>query len=207
MIIISILIMIWAASVFFTDSYQNTLITPITAGKKRSTIILTKMLVVILLAVITILIFTGIYITAGLLLFRAYFSPDILFLLNGNSTIVMSAANYYVLYFLSLTFKVLPIIAVCGLVSFTKTKPFVIIGLTALIYTLVAILNISLSRFAFYEYVPLLGLNPINYCGAELLLSNMPNTYNIWLAFPTMFGITILLYLLLIQKFRRHDFY
>ena len=91
MIMVAILVMIWAASAFFTDTYQNTLITPITAGKNRSHIIVTKMMVVMLLAISTILIFTGIYLTAGVLIFRAYVSPDILFLFNGTTTVAMSA--------------------------------------------------------------------------------------------------------------------
>lgn len=207
MFAIAILVIIWAASAFFTDSYQNTLITPITAGKKRSTIIVAKMLVVMLFAVIAVLIMTGIYIAAGLTFFHAYVSPDILFLLNGKSIAVMSAINYFVIYFLSLFFKLLPLIALCGLLSFSKTKPFIIVGVSILIYGVIAALNYFLSGFAFYEYIPLLGLNPINYCGASSLLSTMPDTYNILYTFPAMFGITVILYLLLILKFRKHDFY
>ena len=207
MIMVAVLVTIWAASVFFTDSYQNTLITPITAGKKRSMIILSKMAVVMLLTFTTILVFTGVYITAGLIIFDAYLSPDILFLLNGTFTTTMSSINYYVIYALSLVFKMLPLIAICGLLSFSNAKPFLIMILTALIYAIVVTLNLCLSNFAFYEYVPFLGLNPINYCGAEPLLSTMPNTYNILYTFPAMFTITVLLYLWLIQKFRRHDFY
>lgn len=207
MILVAILVIIWASSTFFTDQYQNTLITPITAGRKRSKIIIAKMLVVILLAVTAILILTGIYIAVGLICFDAYVSPDILFLLNGTSTSAMSSANYYVLYFFSLVFKMLPLIAICGLVSFSKAKPFLIMCISILVYGLVVTSNLFLSNYAFYEYIPLLGLNPINYCGAEPLLSTMPNTYNIWYTFPAMMGITALLYIWLIQKFRRHDFY
>lgn len=207
MIMVAILVMIWAASAFFTDTYQNTLITPITAGKNRSHIIVTKMMVVMLLAISTILIFTGIYLTAGVLIFRAYVSPDILFLFNGTTTVAMSAINYYVIYFLSLFFKLLPLIAVCGLVSFAKAKPFIIIGLTTLVYIIVATLNYCLGGFSFYQYVPLLALNPINYLGAQSMLSTMPNTFNLWYTLPPMLAITVILYLLLIQKFRHHDFY
>ena len=207
MILVTVLVTIWATSAFFTDSHQNTLISPITAGKKRSTIVVSKMLVVILLALISILILTGIYLTIGVLIFNAYFSPDILFLLNETTPVAMSAINYYVLYFLSLIFKLLPLIAISGLLSFTRAKPFVIIGIVILLYTAIASANIFLSNFAFYEYVPFLGLNPISYCGTDSLLSTMPSTYNIWYTFPAMFGITIILYVLLVQKFRRHDFY
>lgn len=207
MFFIVLLTMIWTASAFFTDKYQSTLITPIAAGKKRSMIILTKITVVVILSALAFLILTGIYLASGLLIFKAYISPDILFLLNGTTPTVMSAANYFALYFLSSIFKLLPLIALCGLFSFIKSKPFVIIGLISFVYFVIIALNFFLGNFTFYQYVPLLGLDPIRYCGAELFLSPMPTTYNFWYTFPAMFSITVLLYILLIHKFRRHDFY
>lgn len=207
MFFIVILTMIWTASAFFTDKYQSTLITPIAAGKKRSTVIVTKISVVLVFAVLTLLAYTIIYLTLGLIFFKAYISPDVLFLLNGTTPSVMSSANYFALYFLSLTFKLLPLIAVCGLFSFIKSKPFLIIGLTILVYAIVIVLNFYLGNFGFYQFVPLLGLDPIRYCGAELFLSPMPTSYNFWYTFPAMLSITTLLYLWLILKFRRHDFY
>ena len=201
------LAMIWTATVFFTDKYQSTLITPITAGKKRSTIVITKTAVVIVLVAVTLLILTGVYLTCGLLMFNACISPDILFLLNGTTPTVMSAANYFALYFLSLIFKLLTLIAVCGLFSFIKTKPFVIIGLTSLVYIAFIISNLCLGHFSFYQYIPLMGLDPIRYCGAELLFMPMPSAYNFWYTVPVMLVITILLYWILIRKFSKHDFY
>ena len=205
--IIIILTMIWSGCAFFTDTYQKTLVTPIAIGKKRSTIIIVKMLAVLVLAVASILILTGIYATCGLLFFKASIGPDILFLFNGSTPTVMSSANYFVIYFLSLIFKLLPLIALCGLFSFIKIKPFVSIGLTLLIYSIAIMLNYFLSGFAFYQFVPLLALDPISYLGADLLLSTMPNTYNLWYTFPAMFIIIGALYWLVIYKFRRHDFY
>lgn len=206
MIPVALLVMIWAACTFFTDNYQKTLITPVAVGKKRSTIIVTKMLVVMVLAAAALLILTGVYLTCGLLLFRAYISPDILFLLNGTKPMVMSAINYFAIYILNLVFKLLPLIAVCGLFSFTKTKPFVIVGFTILIYAAVMLLNLCLGGFGFYQFVPLMGLDPIRYFGAELLFAPMPSSYNIWYTFPVMLAITVILYLALIRKFRHHDF-
>ncbi len=206
MIPVALLVMIWAACAFFTDNYQSTLITPIAAGKKRSTIILTKMAVVMLLTVVSLLLLTAVYLTCGLIFFRAYLSPDILFLFNGTTPMVMSAINYFMLYILNLVFKFLPLIALCGLFSFTKTKPFVIIGFTTLICVVVVALNFFLGGLWFYQFVPLLGLDPIRYFGAELLLAPMPSTYNILFTFPVMLVITVILYWVLIRKFRSHDF-
>ncbi len=206
MIPLAFLVMIWAACAFFTDNFQSTLITPIAAGKKRSTIILTKMSVVVLLTVVSLLLLTGVYLTCGILFFHAYVSPDILFLFNGKNTLTMSALNYFVIYFLNLIFKLLPLIALCGLFSFSKAKPFVIIGLTTLICVLVVLANALLGSFGFYQFVPLMGLDPIRYFGAELLFAPMPSSYNLWFTFPVIIVITVILYWALIRKFRSHDF-
>ncbi len=206
MLPLTLLVMIWAACIFFTDNNQNTLITPVIAGKRRSSIILTKMAVVLILTTVSLLLLSSIYIISGLLFFKAYLSPDILFLFNGTQAMTMSAANYFILYFLNLVFKLLPLIAVCGLFSFTKTKPFVIVGFTTLIYAAILAANFLLGSFSFYKYVPLMGLDPIRYFGAELMFAPMPITYNIWYTFPAMFVITAGLYWALIHLFRHHDF-
>lgn len=206
MIPLVLLVMIWAACTFFTDHYQNTLIAPITAGKKRSTIILTKTSVILLLTVFALLLLTGIYTVCGLLFFHAYLSPSILFLFNGTTVMTMSALNYFAIYFLNLVFKLLPLIAICGLFSFVKNKPFVIIGFTTLICVAVVVLNALLGQFDFYQFIPLMGLDPIRYFGTQLLFAPMPNAYNIWYTFPVMSVITIVLYWSLIHIFRHHDF-
>ncbi len=201
-----LLVMIWAAGVFFTDHYQNTLITPIAAGKKRSTIILTKTTVVIMLTAVALVLLAGIYAVCGLLFFRAYISPDILFLFNGTHAMTMSALNYFAIYFLNLIFKLLPLIAVCGLFSFVKNKPFIIIGFTTLICVTVVLLNALLGFFDFYQYVPLMGLDPLRYFGAQMLFAPMPAAYNMLYTVPVVAGITVILYWALIHIFRHHDF-
>lgn len=206
MIPLSLLVIIWTASTFFTDSYQNTLITPVASGKKRSTIIVAKMLAIIALTIIALLLLTAVYLTCGLVFFRAYINPDILFLFNGTTPTVMSAINYFALYFLNLVFKLLPLIAICGLFSFSKTKPFIIVGLTVLVYLVIIMLNFFLGNFWFYQFIPLLGLDPMRYCGAQLFLSPMPTEYNLWYTFPVIIIVDIILYLALIYKFRHHDF-
>jgi len=207
MLVVITLVTIWAGCAFFTDIQTKTLITPIAAGKKRAHIIISKMLVVLVLAIVTLLLFTGIYIAGGLLLFNASISPDILFLFNGTTPTFMSPANYFTVYFLSLIWKLLPFIALCGLFSFFKTKPFVIVGCTLLCYLIVFVLNACFGGFWFYQFIPLLGLEPIRYFGAELFLSPMPNTYNILYTVPAILLITIALYWALITKFKKHDFY
>ena len=206
MLPLTFLVMIWAACAFFTDHYQNTLITPIAAGKKRSTIILTKTAVVLMLMAATIVVMAGIYAISGLLFFHAYVSPDILFLFNGTKVTTMSSINYFALYFLNLVFKLLPLIALCGLFSFVKNKPFVIVGFTTLICVIVVLLNALLGQFSFYQYVPLMGLDPLRYFGAQMLFAPMPENYNLLYTVPTMVGITVVLYWALIHIFRRHDF-
>ena len=206
MIPLSLLVMIWAACTFFTDHFQNTLITPIAAGKSRSTIILTKTSIILMLSTLALLTLTGIYAICGWLFFHAYISPDVLFLFNGTNPMTMSTMNYFAVYFLNLIFKLLPLIAICGLFSFVRNKPFVIVGFTTLICATVIIANQFLGRFWFYQFIPLMGLDPIRYFGAQLLFAPMPSTYNLWYTFPAMSAITIILYWLLIHTFRRHDF-
>ncbi len=206
MIPVTLLVMIWAACTFFTDHHQNTLVTPIAAGKKRTTIILTKTTVILSLTVLALLLLTGIYLICGLLFFKAYLSPDILCLFNGTKILTISASNYFVIYFLNLVFKLLPLIAICGLFSFAKSKPFVIVGLTTFIYALVIVANNFLGVFDFYQYVPLMGLDPIRYFGANLFLAPMPTAYNLWYTFPAILSLTALLYTALIYTFRHHDF-
>ena len=206
MIPVTLLVMIWAACAFFTDNYQNTLITPVAVGKKRSTIIVTKMLAVMMLAVLALIVLTGVYLTCGLVFFKAYITTNILCLFNGTTAMTIPAIGYFILYLLNLVFKILPIIAICGLFSFSKMKPFVIIGFTVLIYAAVIAANALLGGFGFYQFVPLMGLDPIRYFGAQLLFAPMPSSYNIWYTFPAMLAITVILYWALIRKFRKHDF-
>ncbi|MCM1404578.1 MAG: hypothetical protein NC133_03735 [Prevotella sp.] len=206
MIPVALLVMIWATCAFFTDNYQSTMITPVAAGKKRSTIILTKMAVIMLITVLALLLLTGVYLTCGLFFFHAYVSPNILCLFNGNTILTMPAFSYFLIYLLNLIFKLLPLIAICGLFSFSKTKPFVIIGFTALICVLVVLANGLLGSLGFYQFVPFMGLDPIRYFGAELLFAPMPSAYNLWFTFPVMLIITIILYWVLIRRFRSHDF-
>ncbi len=206
MIPLVILIMIWSACTFFTDNFQNTLITPVTAGKKRSTIILTKTSVILMLTALALLLLVGIYATCGLLFFHACISPDVLFLFNGTTAMTMSATNYFVIYYLDLIFKMLPLIAICGLFSFVKNQPFVIVGFTTLICIAVVLTNFLLGNFWFYQFVPLMGLDPLRYFGAELLLAPMPTSYNPWYTFPAMAAITVIMYGALIHIFRHHDF-
>ncbi|MBO4726169.1 MAG: hypothetical protein J5598_01030 [Clostridia bacterium] len=71
MIPLTLLVMIWAACVFFADHYQHTMITTVAAGKRRSTIILTKMAVVLTLTTVSLLFLIGVYVTSGLLFFKA----------------------------------------------------------------------------------------------------------------------------------------
>ncbi len=206
-IVVIILVTIWACCAFFTDKQTKTVVAPIVAGKKRAHIIISKMLAVLVLAIIALLLFTGIYVTSALLLFKASISPDVLFLLNGTTQAVMSPANYFAVYFLSLIWKLLPFVAICGLFSFIKTKPFVIFGCTILSYLIVVVLNACFGGLWLYQFIPLLGLDPIRYFGAELMLSPMPSTYNILYTVPVTLLITIGLYWALIAKFKKYDFY
>lgn len=203
---ILILVIILAACTFFTDVYQGTVITALSATKKRYQVILSKTLAVLVLTIVTLLLFTGIYITTGLLFFNAQIAPSILFLFNGTQIAVMSQINYFVLYFFSLLFKMLPFIALCGLFSFSKADPRLIVGCTMLAAIVVILCNAILGSFWFYQFVPLLALDPIRYFGAQLFISPTPSTYNIWFTLPVMLIITVYLYWQLIHNFKKKDF-
>ncbi|MCQ2382686.1 MAG: hypothetical protein MJ060_02495 [Clostridia bacterium] len=206
MLPLTLLVMIWAVCTFSTDDAHGTLITAVAAGKKRFTVILTKIAVVLTLTILTLLLLSAVYITSGLIFFEAYFSPDILCLFNGTKIMILSSTGYFVLYILNLIFKLLPLIAICGLFTFINNKTFVIVSFATLICVAFILTNFFLGRFSFYQYIPLMGLDPIRYFGAELLFAPMPNTYNLWYTFPAAVAITTILYWSLIHIFRHHDF-
>ncbi|MCQ2381962.1 MAG: hypothetical protein MJ054_01515 [Clostridia bacterium] len=203
---VTLLVIIWAICSFFTDNNQGTIITTISAGKKRSTIILTKTSVILLLLTTSLILLTTIYTVAGLLIFKAYISPKILFLFNGTKVISMSPLNYFAVYLLNIIFKMLPLIAICGLFSLLKNKIFVIAGITTTLCIIVIVLNAFLGKFDFYQYIPFMGLDPIRYFGAKLMFAPMPENYNILYTVPIIAAVTVVLYWSLIQLFRHHDF-
>lgn len=201
-----ILVIILATCAFFTDTYQRTIITTLAATRKRTSVIIVKTLAVFTLTLMALLLFTGIYAVSGVLFFNGTLAPDILFLLNGTTAVVMSQLNYFVLYFLSLLFKILPFIAICGLFAFAKANPWVIVGGTIAVSSVVILCNGLLGGFWFYQFIPLLALDPIRYLGAELFFAPTPPTFNIWYTLPVMLVIIVYLYWQLIHNFKRKDF-
>lgn len=201
-----IIVMILATCAFFTDTYRNTIITTVATTRKRSAVIITKTLVTFVLSALTLLGLTLVYLACGMLFFNPCLSPDILFFFNGNTLGVLSAVNYFVLYLLSLIWQILPYIALCGLFSFCKGKPQIIIGCTVLIWAVITTCNALLGNFSFYQYVPFLGLQPVRYLGAQLLLSPTPHGASLWYTAPIVLLLTIYLYGQLIHNFRHKDF-
>lgn len=201
-----LLVIIIATAAFFTDTYQNTIVTTVAATRNRALVIITKAVVVLLLAVIGLLLFTAIYLIGGWLFFQGTITADILFLFNGTTPTVMSAINYFVLYLLSLLFKMLPFIALTGILSFAKTKPFVIVGSAFAIVVAVILGNSLLGYFAFYRFFPWQALDFMRYFGATLFISPTPVGSNLWYTLPVMSLITIYLYWQLVHNFRRRDF-
>ena len=201
-----LLVIIIAAATFFTDTYQNTIITTVAATKNRTLIIVTKALVALTLSVSALLLFTVMYVLGGLALFQATLSADILFLFNGTTPVVMSAINYFVLYLLSWLFKLLPLIALAGIMSFAKAKPAVIVGSTFAVIAAIVLANALLGNFAFYRFMPWQALDLMRYCGATLFISPTPAGSNLWFTMPVMLVITGYLYWQLIHNFRRRDF-
>ena len=206
MLPLTLLVIIWAVCTFSTDDAHGTLITAVAAGKKRFTVIITKTAVVLTLTILTLLLLSAVYIASGLIFFEAYFSPDILCLFNGTTIMILPSTGYFALYILNLVFKLLPLIAICGLFTFINNKTFVIVSFATLICVAFILTNFFLGRFSFYQYIPLMGLDPIRYFGAELLFAPMPTTYNLWYTFPAAVAITTILYWSLIHIFRHHDF-
>ena len=201
-----LLVIIVAAATFFTDTYQNTIITTVAATKNRSLVILTKTCVVLALSVGALLVFTALYILGGLTFFQATISADILFLFNGSNPVVMSAVGYFVLYLLSWLFKLLPLIALAGIFSFAKAKPWVIVGSTFAVVVAIVLGNALLGNLAFYRFMPWQALDIMRYCGANLFISPTPAGSNLWFTLPVMLLITGYLYWQLIHNFRRRDF-
>ena len=201
-----LIVIIWGTCAFFTDTYQNTIITSLTASKRRTPVLLTKICVTLTLGILALLCFVGIYIAGGLIFFHAAIGPEILFLANGITPTLISPINYFVLYVLNLVWKMFPFIAICGLFSFSKTKPMVIVGTTLLIFIAIILCNALLGSFSFYQFIPLQALDPIRYSGAQLFISPTPPVYNFWYTFPILLMINVGLYWQLIYNFRHRDF-
>lgn len=203
---ILIMVIIWAACAFFTDVYQGTILTTLSAAKKRAKVIIAKTLAVFVLTVMTVLLFSVIYLVTGIMFFNAQVAPDVLFLFNKTTIATMSQINYFVIYLLGLLFKMLPFIAICGLFSFSKADPRVIVGCSLAVAVVVVLCNALLGGFWFYQFVPLLALDPIRYLGAQLFISPSPTSYNLWFTLPVMLVITIYLYWQLAHSFKKKDF-
>lgn len=201
-----LLVIIVATAAFFTDTYQNTIITAVAATKNRTLVIVNKALVVLTLSVVGLLLFTALYLISGWLFFQGTLTNDILFLFNGRSPIVMSAINYLVLYLVGLVFKILPFIALAGIFSLAKTKPIIIVGSTLAVIAILVLVNALLGGFAFYRFMPWQALDPLRYCGATLFISPTPAGSNLWYTFPVMWLLVIYLYWQLVHNFRHRDF-
>jgi hypothetical protein len=202
-----IITIVFMTAGFFTDIYTNTIVGVVSGRRSRISIVLHKLIAVVIATSAVLLVMTVIYILAAVLLFDAAFAAaPIVFLANGAVPVTMSGANYFVLYFFSLLFKLLFFMLTAGLFSLSRSNPKIIVGLSCGFIAAMLLSNALLGGLWFYQFIPLLALHPINYFGAVLFASPMPSTYNILYTIPVLTAYLIIGYWQLIHNFSKRDF-
>jgi hypothetical protein len=201
-----ILSTVLAAAAFFTDIHQNTIITALSARRGRRSIAVSKLSAVLIAAAGAALVLTAAYTIIGILFYNAGAADPTAYLFNGTEPAVMTSVNYYTVYFLSLILKLSVFIITAGLFSLSKAEPLYAVGLTLLTAIMIILTNAIFGGFLFYQFIPILAIDPINYFGATLFLSPMPPEFNILYTMPLFFAIVAVAIWQLIYNFRKRDF-
>jgi Flp pilus assembly protein protease CpaA len=66
--------------------------------------------------------------------------------------------------------------------------------------------NALLGGFIFYQFIPLLALDPIKYFGAKLLMSPMPTDFHYLFTLPLFGALVIVGFFQLVYNFSKKDF-
>jgi hypothetical protein len=191
---------------FFTDIYTQTIIESISSRRRRISVVISKILAVWLAMIFVILTLTAVYTVVGIFVFGAAANADIAALFSNKTPFVMSQVNYFVLYIISLLFKLSVFMLSAGLFSLSRARPAVIVALSLAVTAAIILCNALLGPFIFYQFIPLAALEPIKYFGAVLFMSPMPNAFNIWYTLPVMAAFVVVGFFQLVYNFSKKDF-
>lgn len=203
---LAIIAIIFMSCAFFTDIYTQTIIESVSSRRRRISVIISKILAVWLAMIFVIVALTAIYTVVGILGFGAAANADIAALFNNKTPFVMKQVNYFVLYLLSILFKLSVFMLAAGLFSLSRARPTVIVGLSLAVTTAIILCNALLGASIFYQFVPLLAIEPIKYAGAELFMSPMPTAFNILYTLPVMAVFAAVGFFQLVYNFSKKDF-
>jgi hypothetical protein len=203
---LAIIAIIITASAFWTDIHTNVIIETVASRRKRAAIVLTKIFASLIAILGVLLSLILIYTLSGTLLFDATVTPNIVALFNNRTPMVFTPANYFAFYILSLIFKLFVFMLGAGLFSLSKSAPIFVVGFSLLAALLMILTNALFGPVIFYQYVPLLALEPIKYFGAKLFMSPMPTQFNILYTLPLLGALVIIGFFQLVWNFAKKDF-
>jgi hypothetical protein len=203
---LAILAIIFMSCAFFTDIYTQTIIESVASKRRRISVVISKISAVLLALVFVLLCLTAIYIAVGILIFKATIGADIVALFNNDTPVVWTQVNFLLLYLLSLLFKLSVFILAGGLFSLSKVRPNIIVGLSLLTAAAMLAANALLGGIIFYQFVPLLALEPIKYFGAVLFMSPVPVDFNILYTLPVLFTLVAVGFFQVVYNFSKKDF-
>ncbi|MDR1917392.1 MAG: hypothetical protein LBQ05_00180 [Christensenellaceae bacterium] len=201
-----IITIIFMSCAFFTDIYTHTIIETVASRRRRISVIISKIFAVWVATFCVILGLIAIYVTVGILFTDATVGADIVALFNNDTPLVWTPANYFALYLLSLLFKLSVLMLSAGLFSLSRVRPSIIVGLSLLIAMAILLANALLGGIIFYQYIPILALEPIKYFGATLFMSQMPTAFNILYTFPILGAVVVVGFFQIVYNFSKRDF-
>jgi ABC-type transport system involved in multi-copper enzyme maturation permease subunit len=193
-----LIVIILTACVFFTDIEQNTIIMTLSTRRRRTGVVLSKLLAVFVTTVAVTVCLSLIYIACGLVFYNAAVAEPIVCLFNGASPTVITQVNYFVIYILSLLFKLSVFIAGAGLFSLSKADPKIIVGATLLVAIAIILSNALLGG--------IVGIDIIKYFGATLFMSPTPKVSWMIYTLPVVAAAVAVAFWQLLHNFRKKDF-
>ncbi|MCL2756080.1 MAG: hypothetical protein FWE45_03480 [Firmicutes bacterium] len=201
-----LLIVYMSILVFNKDVNNGTSLFTIATRKSRFNIISSKILTLLILSLTGLLLLTTLYAVTGAIFIGSNSVPPILTTFNGTGIVIMQPLSIFLIYFLSLIFKLFSFAVIISIFSMMikKIKPLII--LSSLIIVAVVLLNLFLSPFNFFRFIPTLALDFSIFWGIDSLWVTLPMNFNFWFVFPVMFGIIGLILFFIISKFNKKDF-
>jgi hypothetical protein len=148
----------------------------------------------------------AVYTAVGIMFADATVGADIAALFNNDTPLLLTQANYFLLYLVSLFFKLSVFMLPAGLFSLSRVRPAVIVAMSLLVVTAILLANALLGGVIFYQYIPLLATEPIKYFGATLLMSPTPTDFNILYTLPLLSAVVIVGFFQIVYNFSKRDF-
>jgi hypothetical protein len=203
---LAIITIIFMSCAFFTDIYTQTVIESVASRRRRISVVISKILAVWTAVTCVILGLIAIYTAVGILFADATVGADIVALFNNDTPLVWTQANYFLLYLVSLLFKLSVFMLPAGLFSLSRVRPSVIVSMSLLTVTAILLANALLGGMIFYQYIPILAVEPIKYFGATLFMSPAPTDFNILYTLPLLCAVVIVGFFQIVYNFSKRDF-